>query len=88
MKTVLSVKDFALLYELVLRDIHRAESFNRYGWHLTDEEIKAKEQIHKEELKNNHHYQDLLRLREALGNLQVEVETPNIKIVAKENADD
>ncbi len=90
MKTVLSVKDFSLLYHLVIDSITRMEYPTYYAlFDLTEKEKIEKKKRKEENLKNDKYYQDLLRLREALGNLQVEVETPKVEIEQlKENADD
>lgn len=80
-KTILSVRDFAILYNLVNREI---ENRNNYGYYTRwDWSEKEKEKARKEHLDNlaqDPHYQDLLRIRDKLGELNIEIETPNIEI--------
>ena len=83
-KIVLSVRDFAILYNLANMEITRAENAttpSRY-WRLSEKEQKEKEEEAMKELKQNPMYQDLLRIRESLGNLNIEVETPIVEINA------
>jgi hypothetical protein len=78
-KTVLSVRDFVILYNIVVREIGNMES-SRLSFHLKEEEREKQEQEYKERLSKNPHYQDLLRIREKLGELNIEIETPNVEI--------
>lgn len=68
MKTVLSVRDFVILYELANRKLTDMESnIWQHG-------------IDREEVKYNPYYQDLLRIRDKLGELNIEVETPSVEV--------
>ena len=67
-RTVLSVRDFAILYELASRTLADMESnISIMG-------------IDREEVQHNPYYQDLLRIREKLGELNIEVETPIVEV--------
>lgn len=85
MKTVLSVRDFAILYNIVNYEVYKMESqaLRFYAWKYTDEpteEMREKERANKMEyLYQNPKYQDLLRIREKLGDLNIEVETPSVE---------
>lgn len=81
-KTVLSIRDFVILYNIVVREIGNMES-PRLSFHLDDNEREKQEQEYKERLSKNPHYQDLLRIREKLGELNIEIETPNVEIEEK-----
>ncbi len=81
-KTVLSIRDFVILYNIVVREIGYMES-PRLSFCLKEEEIEKREQEYKERLSKNPHYQDLLRIREKLGELNIEIETPNVEIEEK-----
>lgn len=85
--TVLSVRDFAILYNIINDKIERMESQAQHiPYYMYDNKItKAKEakQIEEqqmERLRQDHHYQDLLRIREKLGELNIEVETPSVEV--------
>ena len=83
MKTILSVKDFSILYNLVNYEIIKAEQNAIYYSFGKKETQKQKEKRHKlelEELKNDKRYQDLYNLKEKLGNLSIEIETPDVEI--------
>lgn len=67
-RTVLSVRDFAILYEIVSRKLMDIESdIHKLG-------------VSKAEAITNPYYQDLLRIREKLGELNIEVETPSVEV--------
>lgn len=83
MKTVLSVRDFAILYNIVNYEMTRMEVqaedasrvySNDSMIYVTDEENKKR--ILQESLK----YQDLLCICEKLGELNIEVETPSVEV--------
>lgn len=78
-KTVLSIRDFTILYSLASSEISRLEvAFYRFG--LDEAEYKKRKEEKKKELQNDRYYQDLLRLRDNLGELCVEIETPNVEV--------
>ena len=66
--TVLSVRDFAILYEIASRKLAEME-----------EKIVILD-MDREEANHNPYYQDLLRIRDKLGELNIEVETPSVKV--------
>lgn len=67
-RTVLSVRDFAILYEIASRKLADIESdIRQLG-------------LSKEEALTNPYYQDLLRIRDKLGELNIEVETPIVEV--------
>ena len=78
-KTILSVRDFAILYDIANSRIKEMEN-PRLVYYLEDKEREKEEQKYKEGLSKNLYYQDLLRIREKLGELNIEVETPSIEI--------
>lgn len=81
-KIVLSVRDFAILYNLANMEIARLENDTipfRY-YKLSEKEAKEKKEAAMKELKQSTMYQDLLRIRESLGNLNIEVETPIVEV--------
>lgn len=83
MKTVLSVRDFAILYEMVNNKIMHMEDQAQtiYYFERDDSERIEKERAEKmERLHQNLHYQDLLRIREKLGELNIEIETPSVEV--------
>ena len=67
-RTVLSVRDFAILYDIANRKLADIEA-----------NIIALD-IDREEALTNPYYQDLLRIREKLGELNIEVETPSVEV--------
>lgn len=81
-KTVLSIRDFVILYNIVVREIGNMES-PRLTFSLKGKEKEKEEQEYKERISKNPHYQDLLRIREKLGELNIEIETPNVEIKEK-----
>lgn len=81
-KTVLSVRDFVILYNIVVGEIIRCE-YPEIRYCLNDNEREKQEQEYKERLSKDPHYQDLLRIREKLGELNIEIETPNVEIEEK-----
>ena len=78
MKQVLSVADFAIILDLLNKEICKFQDMGISTWKEEERKILKKERI--EELKNNVYYQGLLHLKNSLENLNVEVETPDIEI--------
>lgn len=84
--TVLSVRDFVILYNVVNERILKMES--QAQWipsYLFDKEPTDTERApyienNMQQLKQNPHYQDLLRIREKLGELNIEIETPSVEV--------
>lgn len=86
MKQVLSVADFAIILDLVNREIHQLERkeepifFNGYDdkkW--IEEQQERINKMHEERI-NSPYYKSLIHLKKSLENLNVEVETPDVKI--------
>lgn len=84
MKTVLSVRDFAILYELAKNQKRGWErNANRYSNFFkeeTEKEVKLKIAEQVKQMEESLEYQDLKRIVEKLGTLNIEVETPDIEI--------
>ncbi len=86
MKTVLSVRDFAILYNLVNDKIIYMESQAQwvpsylFDKKPTDVEKAPYIENNMEHLRQDPLYQDLLRIREKLGELNIEVETPSVEV--------
>lgn len=78
-KTILSVRDFAILYGIANSRISEMET-PRVAYYLDDKKREKEEQKYKERLSKDLYYQDLLRIRDKLGELNIEVETPSIEI--------
>lgn len=79
MKTVLSVRDFVLLYNIATVEISKLENNarNHLGFRpFTNEQIAK----NFEDLNMNPYYQDLLSIRDKLGELNIEVETPSVEV--------
>ena len=85
-RTVLSVRDFAILYHIVNHEIIKMENQaqNVYNYmfpkNLTDVEKAIQVENNMKQLAENLHYQDLLRIREKLGELNIDVETPSVEV--------
>ena len=85
-RTVLSVRDFAILYNIIDDKIRHMESQAQwvlsYFFHKepTEEEKASYIEKNMEQLKQDPHYQDLLRIRDKLGELNIEVETPIVEV--------
>ena len=79
-KTTLSARDFAILYGLVNREISRnnCDYYTRWDWTEEEKEHARKEYL--DNLAQDPHYQDLLRIRDKLGELNIEIETPDVEI--------
>ena len=67
-RTVLSVRDFVILYEIASRELGEVEK-----------KILCMG-VDREETKYYPYYQDLLRIREKLGELNIEVDTPIVEV--------
>lgn len=67
-RAVLSVRDFAILYEIASRELGEIEK-----------KILCMG-VDREETKYYPYYQDLLRIRDKLGELNIEVETPIVEV--------
>jgi hypothetical protein len=81
MKTVLSVRDFAILMNIANMYISKLENDTMpFYYNLTDEERQKREDENMAELQRNPLYQDLLRIRDKLGELNIEVETPIVEV--------
>ena len=82
MKQVLSVADFATILNLVNREIEKIEHKERaWGLDKKDYERRQKQldEIREEQMKSPY-YLSLKHLKESLENLNVEVETTEVKI--------
>lgn len=79
-RTVLSVRDFAILLRIAETHIEEMERNVQcvYMFEPKDREQKIKENM--KDLQSNPYYQDLLRIREKLGELNVEIETPSVEV--------
>lgn len=83
MKHYLSVADFVVIFDLVDREIKKTAIMPKfYGFYneISQEELKNKEERWKQELKKNVYYQRLLKIREHLENLNIDIDVPEIKI--------
>ena len=85
MKTVLSVRDFAILYNMVNHKIFKMESQAQDVWSgwcncKPTEEVEERKARNMEHLRQNIEYQDLLRIRDKLGELNIEIETPSVEV--------
>lgn len=78
MKQVLSVADFAIILDLLNKEICRLQEPTRLAWEEEQRERLREERM--EKLKDNVYYQGLLHLKNSLENLNVEVETPDVKV--------
>ena len=82
MKQVLSVADFAIILNLVTREIDKIECRGK-AWGLDEEDYKRRQkqldEIREEQMKSPY-YLSLKHLKESLENLNVEVETADVKI--------
>ena len=83
--TVLSVRDFAILYNIANNKIMQMESQAQNVWHWgrdnkTEEDVEKERAENMERLRQHLDYQDLLRIREKLGELNIEIETPSVEV--------
>ena len=79
-RTVLSVRDFAILMNIANMYISKLENNVYFSYKSTEEEVKKRKDEHMVELQRDPLYQDLLRIRDKLGELNIEVETPSIEV--------
>lgn len=80
-KTTLSMRDFAILYKMVIDEISVKENNGYYyPWNSTGEERESIRKDHLERLKRDTEYQDLLRIRDKLGELNIEIDMPDVEI--------
>ena len=77
-KTVLSVRDFAILYNVIQSQIHTLESPAIFF--LDNEKRNKEEERLKKRLAKDTFYQDLLRIRDKLDNLTIEIKTPSVEV--------
>lgn len=83
MKTVLSVRDFAILLRIAEMHIENMERNAKSVWKFNNTTEKDRQKEIKENMKHLQQdplYQDLLRIREKLGELNIEVETPSVEV--------
>lgn len=86
MKTVLSVRDFVILYSMANDRIIEMESratnicYYMFDENMTEKEAEAQIKKNMKQLRQDPYYQDLLRIRDKLGELNIEVETPIVKV--------
>lgn len=81
--TVLSVRDFAILYNIANNKIMQMESQAQtiyYFEHDDSERVEKERAENMERLHQRLDYQDLLRIREKLGELNIEIETPSVEV--------
>ena len=78
-KTVLSVRDFAILLDITNREIFRLREIP-FVYLEKKAERQKREEEHKKDLQESVLYQDLMRIREKLGELNIEIETPSVEI--------
>lgn len=79
-KTTLSIRDFAVLYGMAHHEINKIQNAYDYRWDWTEEEIEKSRKEHFERLQTDEYYQDLLRIRDKLGELNIEIDTPDVEI--------
>lgn len=88
MKTTLSVKDFAVIINLLKKEMRHIEANTHHlleidreksdGMYMKYRDVPYAEL--EEALEHNDTYQNLKHLSQALGELQVEVQTPDVEI--------
>ena len=79
MKQVLSVADFAIILDLVNHRFYDMEYQATHGFHGDSiEDAETERRI--KDLQSSPYYKSLKHLKESLENLNVEVETPEVKI--------
>lgn len=83
--TVLSVRDFAILYNIVNNEVYEMERQAQNVWHWgrddrTEEDMEKERLKNMERLRQRPDYQDLLRIRDKLGELNIEIETPSMEV--------
>lgn len=87
MRTTLSVKDFCIIKQLLDDSMRKMENM---ALRIAVDEarcdgrdilpIRTADAVVQDKLNNNREYQDLKHLSQALGELQVEVQTPDVEI--------
>lgn len=82
MKQTLSVADFAIILELVNREMVRIEHHQKER-KTTLEKFGLREEP-RWVLEEDQRYQDLQHLKQSLQNLNVEVETPKVEVETNE----
>lgn len=83
MKHYLSVADFVVIFDLIDREIKRTATMPKmHGFYndISQEDLKNREEQWKKELEGSAYYQRLLKLREHLENLNIDIDVPEIKI--------
>ena len=85
-RTVLSVKDFVILYNMVNNEIAEMESqaqdiyYYMFDKNMSDVEANIQMEKNMELLRQDPYYQDLLRIRDKLGELNIEIEAPSVEV--------
>lgn len=81
-RTVLSVRDFAILMNIANMYISKLENDATPPFYrnVPKEELQKRKDENMAELQRNPLYQDLLRIRDKLGELNIEVETPSVEV--------
>lgn len=81
-RTALSVRDFAILMNIANMYIDKLENYARRNAYMrrTDEAKQKQADYNMAVLQQNPFYQDLLRIRDKLGELNIEVETPIVEV--------
>lgn len=89
MKQVLTINDLAVIHSLVNKAIHSHEEMARQNFTNSPKfesiYLPLNDARVQERLKLDVHYQDLLHLKNTLMNINVEVETADIKIEETNN---
>lgn len=81
MKQVLSVADLATMLGLTNQEITQMKrDFVWIRGSLSNKEIEEERKRQLEQLNTNPYYQSLCHLKTALENLNVEIETPELKV--------
>ena len=82
MKQVLSVADLAIMYDIVKSEVAKADDYINciYEFHLSNKQRQKKQEERKLAMSSNARYNSMLRLKKALENLNVEIETPELKV--------
>lgn len=71
MNTRLTIKDFGIIYSLVVHRIGEVEVPHFIFVDKTEKEMEKERQKHIENLKNNIYYQDLLKIRDNLESIEI-----------------
>ena len=85
MKQVLSVADFAIIMNLVDRELSYYKIPSRQICLEYGIDYEKEYELREKELQHNSDYQNLKHLKESLQNLNIEVECPDIEIKEKKN---